>query len=128
MPPAKAAPSLDFSKLAFPSDKITFGRIRQENPEVFTNTRKLFDHSFDSLQIAFVVIREMALAERAYALAMGQPDPHPDKYDPEVDVSHLNAEYRTFGVSSGMHQTKQFVRDIEAAARQQAEQHMRGRK
>lgn len=61
---------------------------------------------------------ELRLAEKAFAEVLGLPNPLPN--DDRRIVEMLNRGYKLFGVSSGIQQTWQLVRDFESAAAEQA--------
>ncbi|MCL4211439.1 MAG: hypothetical protein HRU76_09905 [Phycisphaeraceae bacterium] len=61
---------------------------------------------------------ELRLAEKAFAEVLGLPNPLHD--DGRSLVEMLNRAYKLFGVSSGIQQTWQLVRDFESAAAEQA--------
>jgi hypothetical protein len=62
---------------------------------------------------------EIRVAERAFAIAAGLPDPFPTR-SRESDVDALDEAYRVYGLSSGVQATRHLVREIEASARAQA--------
>jgi hypothetical protein len=61
----------------------------------------------------------MTLAKKAFAAAAGLPDPHPDD-DRRESIIMLNEDYRRFGISTGLEQTRRLVSGFEAEAARQA--------
>lgn len=111
-------PRFDPTGIKFPSDAITLGQIRVQEPNLFC------PHVLDRLhadEIDAVATHrwELRLAEKAFAEVLGLPNPLP-RDDRRGVVQMLNEAYKQYGISSGMHQTRQLVRDIEAAAVEQA--------
>ncbi|NUQ12169.1 MAG: hypothetical protein HUU26_07585 [Gemmatimonadaceae bacterium] len=98
--------------------------MRRHDPEVFTFDR-LTDARADSIDAVATHGLELVLAERSYARAAGLSDPHPGDNRTET-ISLLNDAYKEYGLSTGMQQTRQLVRDFEAQAIRQAEK-VRGR-
>ncbi len=112
-------PGFDPAAIAFPSDAITLGRMRRHDPEVFTFDR-LTDARADSIDAVATHGLELALAESAFARAAGVSDPHDQHWQKEYR-SLLNDAYKEYGLSTGMQQTRQLVRDFEEQAARQAE-------
>jgi hypothetical protein len=117
-------PGFDPAAIVFPSDAITLGQMRRHDPEVFTFDR-LTDAHADSIDAVATHGLELVLAERSYARAAGLSDPHPGDNRSET-ISMLNDAYKEYGLSTGMQQTRQLVREFEAQAARQAE-NLRGR-
>ena len=67
---------------------------------------------------------ESVLIAKAFAAALGKPDPHPDTSRKSL-VASLTDDYRLFGVSSGPKHTEQLVRRLEKAVIAQAHEHLR---
>jgi hypothetical protein len=138
-PPTMATqePAIDFTRLSFPSDDLSIRHLRaveaqfagdrngfaQEEPAFFESEGKIAD-------VASTLFLERALAHKAFAAALGKPDPHPD--DEELTRSEairmLGDCYEGYRLSSGVKHTQELVRDIEAQAVAQArEYHGRAR-
>ncbi|MBW7904771.1 MAG: hypothetical protein LC135_09185 [Phycisphaerae bacterium] len=113
-------PRFDPRGIKFPTDAITLGRMRAEDPAIFTiqGMGKARAEEIDALLVHNV---ELQIADRAFELALGRPEPIGDTRQDQIGM--LNKAYKEYGLSSGMHQTRQLVRDIEAAAVEQANQH-----
>lgn len=110
-------PQLDLSKLRFPSDSITLGQMRADDPALFSKT------SLEGLTATHVEAIathwwEQMLARKAFSKAAGMPDLDTGT-DMAFIVSTLNSAYRKYGLSSGMHQTRELAREIEIAAASQ---------
>jgi hypothetical protein len=124
----KSYPPLDLYAIQFPSDKLTLGQARKLDRKFngqgeFSSSGRLNDaHAYDILAL-IPLSYEMELAEMAYAKALGLPYPYPPATRAKL-VSDLRDDWEKFGVSSGSHQSAQFIRDIEQAARRQAESYL----
>ena len=107
----------DFSAISFPSDRITIAQIRKEQPYMFTYDVLGEAHAgnFDALN---TVRCELILAEKARASALGQPDPQPE-YNRLEEIVMLNDDYVRYGLSTGIHKTRQMIRDFEEAVAEQ---------
>jgi hypothetical protein len=120
----KDKPILKLDLIAFPTDQITIGQLRQRQPQLFTE-KGIFGparkgYSARGQIDAFTAMEsERRLAQKAFAAAAGQPDPHPD-VDRMEERRYLNEEYVAYGLSSGPQQTNQLIRDIESSAARQA--------
>ncbi len=66
-----------------------------------------------------VFLLEESLARRAYAAAIGRKEAH-FLADHHETIEMLHDAYREYGLSGGIEETKQLVRDIEVAAVAQA--------
>jgi hypothetical protein len=118
MPDEKRAPSLDVSKVSFPTDQLTIAKLRQVNPglfqgDVITDKRLLDSEVLATLQ------SEMILAQKAFAATLKIPDPHPWE-DSRNSMRLLDEEYRRYGLSAGHQQTRQLIRGFLDAAVKQA--------
>jgi hypothetical protein len=103
-----------YDRLKLPSDRITLGQMRLQEPNLFTreNPNGILDAEGISLQRI-----EQELAEWAFAAAAGRsPEPIDDR--PEV-IEILTRGYQRYGLSSGMNQARELVRQLEAEAAQQ---------
>jgi hypothetical protein len=113
-------PEIDFSQLSFPSDKLTIGAIRAAQPFRFRGD----DANF--MDISGLITAERWLARKAYAAALGQPDPYGDSdmTDRAGVIAALADEYARLGLSSGAMHTREIVRAFETEAAEQAKQHI----
>ena len=94
--------------------------MRADDPAIFTiqGMGKALAWEIDALLVHNV---ELQIADRAFELALGRPEPMGDTRQDQIRM--LNQAYKEYGLSSGMHQTRQLVREIEAAAVEQAKQY-----
>lgn len=118
-------PGFDPTAIAFPSGAITLDQMRRHDPEAFSTFSRLMDARADDIDAIGTHCMELALAESAFARAAGISDPHHQHWQKEYR-SLLNDAYKEYGLSTGMQQTRQLVRDFEAQAIRQAEK-VRGR-
>ncbi|HEV3304494.1 MAG TPA: hypothetical protein VG055_32890 [Planctomycetaceae bacterium] len=109
------APNL--ATLGFPSDRVTLGQLRRRQPTIFDQNSK-FRIPAGSLEILATVHLENVVARRAFAAECNLADLFPNEDRREL-IHLLDAEYRRYGISSGIHQTRQLLRELEAAARKQ---------
>ena len=109
---------IDLSAIALPSDHLTLGQLRRRQPTIFDRFR-VPRISADLLEALATVHLENTVARRAFAAACAQPDPHPEEDRGEL-LRLLNDEYCRYGISSGLQQTRELVRALEAAAVRQA--------
>ena len=111
----------DPTSMKFPTDSITLGQMRAHEPNLFNSAAldKLRATGCDAIATHRL---ELRLAEQAVALAVGSSTQRPND-DRRDLVEMLNRAYKVYGVSSGIQQTWQLVRDFEAEAVRQA--HMR---
>ena|ERR1700722_8759986 len=121
MPSPDSVPSLDLSQMPFPTDKVTIGAIRQRQPSLFINE----DADIARFDVFATMSVERVLAKKAFAKAAGLPDPFPDDgsmstYTRQEAVWMLNSDYQRYGISTGLHQTRELVKDFEKAAADQA--------
>jgi hypothetical protein len=111
-------PRFDPTGIKFPSDAITLGQMRAREPGLFRPPAldRLGATGIDAIATHRW---ELRLAEKAFAEVLGLPNPIPND-DRRSVVEMLNRAYKLFGVSSGIQQTWQLVRDFESAAAEQA--------
>lgn len=112
---------INFTLLAFPSDQLTIGSIRQCDPEEFAQESPRF---FDTghADVSSMLWMERCLAHNAFAKAIGQPLPHAElPVDRDEVIETLNRSYLQFGLTSGLEHTKQLIRTLESTAAQQAD-------
>jgi hypothetical protein len=113
---AEEKPALDLNLIPFPSDKITIGQVRREQPELFDDPLEFSRTHMDAFNIGATIRDELVLVDNAFA---GRQDRQAEDERREI-LHRLNDDYCRYGVSSGMQQTQQLVRDMEAAAQRQA--------
>lgn len=112
------APRFDPTGIKFPSDAITLGQMRAREPNLFRPP--VLDQLGATGIDALATHRwELRLAEKAFAEVLGLPNPL-EGDDRRSVVEMLNRAFKLFGVSSGIQQTWQLVRDFESAAAEQA--------
>lgn len=110
--------NIDFSKIDFPTDKLTFGQLRRRaaNQAAFANLLQAELVDVDAFQVHCF---EQTLAAKAVAKTVNAPDP-----DPTIDqaslISYLDEGYQELGLSTGIQQTRQLIRAIEDAACREA--------
>jgi hypothetical protein len=123
------APRLRLALLQFPTDALTIGDLRRAQPKLFSEEGLFRDFDIGpiySLDAITFMRSERILAQKAFAVAAGLPDPWP-KEDRGVEIEDLNRYYVQMGLSHGLRETGQMVRAFEKAAAQQAGPPPRGR-
>lgn len=109
-------PALDLSLIPFPSDQITVGQIRREQPDLFEDALEFSRSHLDAFNAGATIRDELVLVSNAFA---GRQDRQTEDERREI-LHRLNDDYCRYGISSGLQQTQQLVRDMEAAAEGQA--------
>ncbi len=99
--------------------------MRKYEPHLFTGDR-IQGESGAHAEGHSVYWIELLLAQRAFAAAAGLPDGE-SKLGREWLMELLNEAYLRYGVSSGFHETRELVREFEAAAADQAKSRARHR-
>jgi len=115
----KETANLDLSIIRFPTDQVTIGQLRREHPRLLADWNALGKTQFCQMNITATMMGEMALAEKAFAAAAGEPDPHPDNLRLE-QIRYLDMDYRRYGISRGYQESLRLASDIEKAAETQA--------
>lgn len=105
----------DVSSIAFPSDAITLGQMRKQEPGLFTDNALQSTKLLDCDAVA-THWWERVLAENAIARAAGRSLPHPDVDRTHVVNDLLHEAYEMYGLSKGIHETGQMVQRFEQDA------------
>jgi hypothetical protein len=131
-----AKPAIDFARLSFPTDELTIRMLRERHPHVFDseptgrfagNPRRNSGYyergSIDGL-IGSTINFERMLAEMAYRAELGLPKmeglPVADR---SSLIDSLTNSYVFLGVTSGKHEARAMLKDIETQARKQGREH-----
>jgi hypothetical protein len=113
-----ATKHVDITKISLPTDGITLGAMRRAEPHRFE--RRALEDGLSGTQAVAILLWEYMLADKAFAQALGGPDPHPNT--PRSTITGiLDDAYRTYGISNGTETSFQLIRRIEAAAADQAQ-------
>jgi len=115
---ARPVRSIDFEEITFPSDGISFREIRKVEAGLLGG-HDPGGRLLAELEVVPAHLLERILASKAFAAALGQADPFPDD-DRLVLILTLNDTYCRYGISSGLQQSRQLVRRLEADAMAQA--------
>jgi len=111
---------LEPARMDFPTDRITVAQMRRKEPDLFRH-KALMTQSADAINALATHCWEQFLAEKAFASALSLTDPHPNAPREEI-IDALDDGYRAYGLSGGMHETRQLARDIESAATKLAQE------
>ena len=119
--PAPDSPldSIDYTSLAFPSDRITVVDLRRAHPERFdAEDGDRFARVGPTFRLNSILDLERLFALAAFEKALGKPgDPIRARgLDRDDCVEELTEFYRTYRVADGRHATEQLIRDIETQA------------
>ena len=114
MPQDRSVASFSPAKMRFPTDRVRLGQMRQAEPQLFEYSQLV---SINARQLELIAAHccELTLAENAFANAAGGDAPHPTS-DREQATSLLHGVYLRYGLSDGIHQTREMIRDLERAA------------
>ncbi|WP_337173567.1 hypothetical protein [Paludisphaera sp.] len=118
-------PKFEHERLDYPSDRVTIKMIRASKPSAFEKIDSDFFFAEGlynpRIGIGCMLEQERQIAHRAFAAAVGEPDPYADEDLSRKDlIRMLTDEYKPLGLSSGIKHTEQLVRDIERQAVAQA--------
>jgi hypothetical protein len=116
--------SLDPFAIEFPTDRITIREIRVADA-AFAGPEGLSGRLATDIEAIAAHRTELELAVRAFEGA-GRKGGQPPRHTREELVQDLDAAYRRYGLSQGLHQTRAMVRRFEAQAVAQAEGFRRG--
>ncbi len=131
---AASVPPIDFTKIAFPSDKITLADLRRVHPREFdTRGRNFFDGPRMSRAVNSgpqETLAEMLSIERMIArlvfesVSRGKPEASVlnSKWEDDVElIEALARYYEHYGVTQGPQESMLRIRSIEEQAAEQAE-------
>lgn len=123
---------LDFTKLSFPSDKLTIRDLRRLFPDEFDvgSSVTFFDEKTQPGTLADLLHAERCLAEfavgRASRTVIGWPVDKPEPTEKNMDqivesekklyTQDLVHGYQKFGLASGPETARQLIREFETAA------------
>jgi hypothetical protein len=123
-------PKIDFTRLVFPSDDVTFGQVRNRFPilnghEVVESRQpgKYSETFGEVLQGSYfgIIHSERDIARGAFEKALGQSSPNKSYKREEKEIKlDLVSDYVRFGIADGPHEAKEMIRGIEKAAKNQA--------
>lgn len=114
----RTLPGFDPTMIAFPTDAITIGQMRANEPGFLDDLNERPGNIAGMEPLATHHL-ELWLANKAYAAAGGLPEPMP-QVDREETIELLDHAYVKFGLSTGMATTREMVRMVEQAAAAQA--------
>ena len=131
-----AESSIDFTRIEFPSDRLTVKVLRQKFPEVFDRPprdgsrlwRRPTQQENNDLEtlVGGILNTERELAARAFYAATGKELPSHDRgagYRDEA-AECLGNDYMRYGLARGRHEAAEMIRHIEAQATSQAQLHL----
>ena len=105
----------DLSSIDFPSDHITIGQMRQQQPDILESDLPLAVGEPREIRAIHVARIEHLVAKKAWAAAIGLPDPAPSvRMQNELPI--INDVYKLCGLSEGGKSTEELIRRIETEA------------
>lgn len=108
-------PRCDVSSVDFPTDAIRIGDMRRREPHLFRSDGYLRGET----QALATRAWEHRLAEKAFAMALGLPDPHPN-WDARWMRRLIADGYLSLELASGARTAMELARGLEGLARSQA--------
>jgi hypothetical protein len=107
----------DLTQVHFPSDQLTLAQLRRDQPELLFSDKELLDSNrrITDVRMFETMRTEHILANKAWAKAIGLPDPFPT-HNHREEISFLNDDYQRYGLSTGAKQTAELVRAFENEA------------
>jgi hypothetical protein len=129
-----SAPILDFTQIAFPSDRLTVKDLRRDAPGCFDLTAPehlperegFLQRQSIEYTLGGIINTERELAAIAFFAALGtSPLESFGKLGPrDFAAECLANDYVRLGLASGQHHAEQLIRDFEQAAADQARKHL----
>ena len=128
-------PKINFSKLDFPTDKLTIRDLRGkipysfdvDPPENFARHLRRDGH-YDRMDldnaIGNLIDCERLLAELAFRSELGLPELDKSKFSTRAELFDvMPGDYVDLGVAQGDHEAKLLLKSIESQAKEQAREH-----
>lgn len=124
--PASSSLQIDFSALAFPSDRITVADLRRVHPNRFNPP---LGQAFNALEtdrtfgLNDALYLERLLAAQEYERAAGQPGSSTrasEQMSRDSCIGTLTRLYQQYGLATGRKQTELLVKKLEVQAAKQA--------
>jgi hypothetical protein len=131
---SESEPKIDFTKIVFPSDKVTVKMVRQAWPGAIDVDRSeplgraphrvYLRHSLDNVLGDDLIDPERMLAERAFKVARGQSVTNDQRISNKNELIDTVAHsYVRYGLARGKNEAKAMIRQIELQAEAQARQY-----
>lgn len=127
------APQIDFTRIYFPSDRLTVRDLRRAFPGSFdlpgqpvqkSGTRS-YGRASTGSALDGIIDAERLLAGIAFKQVLGQPLGEDEaSFDRNEFVEALTTDYVRVGLAAGEHQVRELIRGIEAQAVAQARRHL----
>ena len=133
----ESTPQIDFTRIEFPSDRLTIKMLRTAWPEGFDvdmpkgigayseeRAHEYDRRSLDDFLGTGIIDAERRLAERAFKMARGQSVDEDRRLKKKDElVGFLSEEYKTSGLARGEHEAAAMLRRIEVQAEAQAREY-----
>jgi hypothetical protein len=116
----QALPQIDYTRIHFPSDSVTIGKLRAVLPfRLDVDEPRLID-------VVGMLTVERWLARQAFDATLGREIPHANDSSRGRNelVGDLVADYKTYGVARGPKTALQLIKAFEAEAVAQAREHL----
>jgi hypothetical protein len=116
----KPLPQIDYTRIHFPSDSVTIGKLRAVNPLRLDVDEPMF------IDEVGMLTEERSLARQAFDATLGREIPDDNDYLSGRNelVGDLVANYKTYGLARGPKTALQLIKAFEAEAVAQAREHL----
>jgi hypothetical protein len=121
---------LDFTRIHFPSDRVTILSVRQLHPELFDHGcgfagskaqpqyfLRQKPHNPAEVGLGDLLYCERLIVAHAYAVAKGLRIPESLEMDIEGFREQVTKTYRELGLASGEHEAAEMLRDLDRQGR-----------
>jgi hypothetical protein len=116
----KPLPQIDYTRVHFPSDSVTIGKLRAVNPlRLDVDEPRLID-------VVGMLTVERSLARQAFDATLSRVIPDENDYlsGRNALVGDLASNYKTYGLARGPKTAMQLIKAFEAEAAAQACEHL----
>jgi hypothetical protein len=120
-------PHLDFTKIDFPTDRLTIQAVRQRFPDALDAEAPGQHMDLEKIELPAMLRIERNLAKWAFDAALGKSPFKPGSGPVGLlDIARYKVGdlYVRYGLAKGTHHAEQLIRAFEQAAADQARQHM----
>jgi len=115
------APQIDFSRIAFPTDQLTVGQLRERFPEEFKGEKVTFFYDQKGMELTSTIDIERELAKHAFDAVLGRKKGDPEAAFIREELEDcLAGSYVFLRMAKGKHEASQMVREVISAAEAQA--------
>jgi hypothetical protein len=135
VPMPEFLPTLDFTHIRFPSDRLTIAELRKLWPSAFDQYRPPEQGQFGDIErvgsletaLGGLIDCERVYADLVFRKALGLPRADGREANPDGEASELAEDYESYGWARGWHEGREMVREIEIQVLAEAHKHLRNR-